>query len=123
MIATIVKKEILGHIISFRFIVTLALLLIVVPVTTFILTNDYLKRIDDASLRQAETETYLRSYGHFNRIGSILQARPAPIPFHSLVRGLAPDINLGEFDNDPLPVRFPLIDLVFIVAIVMSLVA
>jgi ABC-type transport system involved in multi-copper enzyme maturation permease subunit len=123
MIATIVKKEILGHIISFRFIVTLALLLVVVPVTTFILTNDYLKKIDDASLRQAETETYLRSYGHFNRIGNILQARPAPIPFHSLVRGLAPDINLGEFDNDPLPVMFPLIDLVFIVAIVMSLVA
>jgi ABC-type transport system involved in multi-copper enzyme maturation permease subunit len=123
MIATIVKKEILGHIISFRFIVTLSLLLVVVPVTTYILTNDYLKRIDDASLRQAETETYLRSYGHFNRIGNILQARPAPIPFHSLVRGLTPDINLGQFDNDPLPVMFPLVDLVFIVTIVMSLVA
>jgi ABC-type transport system involved in multi-copper enzyme maturation permease subunit len=123
MIATIVKKEILGHIISFRFIVTLALLLVVVPVTTFILTNDYLKKIDDASLRQAELETYLRSYGHFNRIGNILQATPSPIPFHALVRGLAPDINIGQFDNDPLPVMFPLIDLVFIVTIVMSLVA
>jgi ABC-type transport system involved in multi-copper enzyme maturation permease subunit len=123
MIATIVKKEILGHIISFRFIVTLALLLVVVPVTTFILTNDYLKKVGDASLRQAEIETYLRSYAHFNRIGNILQATPAPIPFHSLVRGLAPDVNLGQFDNDPLPVMFPLIDLVFIVTIVMSLVA
>jgi ABC-type transport system involved in multi-copper enzyme maturation permease subunit len=123
MIATIVKKEILGHIISFRFIVTLALLLVVVPVTTFILTNDYLKKIDDASLRQAEVETYLRSYGHFNRIGNILQATPSPIPFYSLIRGLAPDVNLGQFDNDPLPVMFPLIDLVFIVTIVMSLVA
>jgi ABC-type transport system involved in multi-copper enzyme maturation permease subunit len=123
MIATIVKKEVLGHILSFRFIVTLALLLVVVPVTTFVLTNDYLKRIDDASLRQAEIETYLRSYAHFNRIGNILQATPAPIPFHALVRGLAPDINLGEFDNDPLPVMFPLVDLVFIVTILMSLVA
>lgn len=123
MIATIVKKEVLAHIISFRFIVTLALLLVVAPVTTFILTNDYLKKIDDASLRQAEVETYLRSYGHFNRIGNILQATPSPIPFHSLVRGLAPDINIGQFDNDPLPVMFPLIDLVFIVTIVMSLVA
>lgn len=123
MIATIVKKEVLGHILSFRFIVTLALLLVVVPVTTFVLTNDYLKRIDDASLRQAEIETYLRSYAHFNRIGNILQATPAPIPFHALVRGLAPDINLGEFDNDPLPVMFPLVDLVFIVTILMSLIA
>lgn len=123
MIATIVRKEIQANIVSFRFVVSLALLLVIVPVTTFILTNDYLKEIDDASLRQAEVETYLRSYAHFNRIGNILQATPAPIPFHSLVRGLAPDINLGEFDNDPLPVMFPLVDLVFIVTIVMSLVA
>jgi ABC-type transport system involved in multi-copper enzyme maturation permease subunit len=123
MIATVVKKEVLGHILSFRFIVTLVLLLVVVPVATFVLTNDYLKRIDDASLRQAEIETYLRSYAHFNRIGNILQATPAPIPFHALVRGLATDINLGEFDNDPLPVMFPLVDLVFIVTILMSLVA
>jgi ABC-type transport system involved in multi-copper enzyme maturation permease subunit len=123
MIATIVKKEVLEHILSFRFIVTLALLLVVVPVTTFVLTNDYLKKVGDASLRQAETETYLRNYGHFNRIGNILKAAQPPIPFNTLVRGLSADVNMAEFDNDPLPVMFPLVDLVFVVAILMSLVA
>lgn len=123
MIKTLIKKEILANIMSFRFVVSMALLLVVVPATTLILTNDYLRRVDDASLRRAETETYMRSYAHFNRIGGILRPEQAPIPFHSLVRGLSPDVNLEEFDNDPLPVMFPLIDLVFLVTIVMSLVA
>jgi ABC-type transport system involved in multi-copper enzyme maturation permease subunit len=123
MIGTIIRKEILGNIMSFRFVVTLALLLVVVPVTTFVLTTDTLKKVSDASLRQAETEAYLRSYAHFNRIGNILQAVMPPIPFHALVRGLSAEVNLGEFDNDPLPVMFPLVDLVFVVTILMSLVA
>jgi ABC-type transport system involved in multi-copper enzyme maturation permease subunit len=123
MIKTIVRKEILGNILSFRFVVTLALLLVVVPVTTFVLTNDYLRKVGDASLRQAEVATYLRSYAHFNRISNILKATEPPIPFHALVRGLSADVNLAEFDDDPLPVMFPLVDLVFVVTILMSLVA
>jgi len=123
MIKTLVKKEILANIMSFRFVVSMALLLIVVPGTTLILTNDYLRRVDDASLRRAEIETYMQRYAHFNRIGNIVRAEEEPIPFHSLVRGLSPDVNLEEFDNDPLPVMFPLIDLAFIVTIILSLVA
>jgi ABC-type transport system involved in multi-copper enzyme maturation permease subunit len=123
MFKSIVRKELLGNVLSFRFVVTLALLLIVVPVTTFVLTSDYLKKVSDASVRQAETETYLRSYAHFNRIGNILQATMPPLPSEALVRGLAADVNLSEFDDDPLPVMFPLVDLVFVVTILMSLVA
>lgn len=123
VIKTIIRKEILANILSFRFVVTLALLLIVVPVTTFVLTSDYLKKVSDSSLRRAETETYLRSYAHFNRIGNILRAAMPPLPSEVLVRGLSADVNLSEFDDDPLPVMFPLVDLVFVVTILMSLVA
>ena len=123
MFGTIVRKEILGHVLSFRFVVTLALLLVVVPVTTFVLTNDTLRRVSDESLRRAELETYMRTYAHFNRIGGVLQAAMPPIPFHALVRGLSADVNLAEFDNDPLPVMFPLVDLVFVVTVLMSLAA
>jgi ABC-type transport system involved in multi-copper enzyme maturation permease subunit len=123
MFKAIVRKEVLGNILSFRFVVTLALLLVVVPVTTFVLTGDYLKKVSDASLRQAETETYLRSYAHFNRIGNILRATMPPLPSETLVRGLSADVNLSQFDDDPLPVMFPLVDLVFVVTILMSLVA
>jgi ABC-type transport system involved in multi-copper enzyme maturation permease subunit len=119
----IIKKEIQGHILSFRFLTSLVMLLIVVTVTVFILTGDYLKKIDEYSERQTEIENYLKNYAHFNRINPILRASQPPIPFHSLIRGLSSDVNLEEFDDDPLPVMFPLIDLVFIVAILMSLIA
>jgi len=123
MLKTIIKKEIQNNIFSFRFLTSFALLLIIVTVTIFILTNDYLKKIDEYSQRQTEIENYMKSYAHFNRIGNILQATQPPIPFYSLVRGLSSDVNIEEFDDDPLPVIFPLIDLVFIVTILMSLVA
>jgi ABC-type transport system involved in multi-copper enzyme maturation permease subunit len=36
---------------------------------------------------------------------------------------LTSEVNIEEFDNDPLPVMFPLIDLTFIVSVLMSLIA
>ena len=46
-----------------------------------------------------------------------------PLPAQALVRGITSEANLEDFDDDPLPVMFPLIDLVFIVAILLSLAA
>lgn len=123
MFRTIVRKEVLGHILSFRFVVTLALLLVIVPLTTFVLTNDTLRRVGDASQRRAELETYMRTYAHFNRVSNVLRTAMPPIPFHALVRGLSAEANLAELDDDPLPVMFPLVDLVFVVSILMSLAA
>jgi ABC-type transport system involved in multi-copper enzyme maturation permease subunit len=123
MLKTIIKKEIQTNIFSFRFLTSFVLLLIIVSVTIFILTNDYLKKIDEYSQRQTEIENYMKNYAHFNRVQNVLRATQPPIPFYALIRGLSSDINIGEFDDDPLPVMFPLIDLVFIVAILMSLIA
>jgi ABC-type transport system involved in multi-copper enzyme maturation permease subunit len=123
MLKTIIKKEIQNNIFSFRFLTSFALLLVIVTITVFILTNDYLKRIDEYSQRQTEIESYMKNYAHFNRVQNVLRAAQPPIPFYSLIRGLSSDINIDEFDDDPLPVMFPLIDLVFIVAMLMSLIA
>jgi len=123
MFNTIIKKEILNNIFSFRFLVTLILLVVIVTVTVFILTDDYVKKVDEFSRRQQEKERYLKEYAHFNRIGAVLRPIQPPISFYSFVRGLSTDVNMEEFHNDPLPVMFPLIDLTFIVTILMSLVA
>ena len=123
MIKTLIAKEIRTNILSFRFLVSFALLFVIVAVTSLVLTGDYLRRQDEYSQRQAELEHYLRNYAHFNRIGIILQAAQPPIPFQTLVRGLTAEVNLEQFDNDPLPVMFPLIDLTFIVTILVSLMA
>lgn len=123
MLKNIIQKEILNNIFSSRFLVTFLLLVIIVFATSIILTNDYVRKQDEFSLRQTERENYLRNYAHFNRIQNIIQPTQPPLAFYSLVRGISLEVNIEEFDDDPLPVMFPLIDLTFIVTILLSLVA
>jgi len=123
MLGLIVLKEIRSHLLSFRFLAVFVLLLVFVPATVVILTNDAVRQQDDHSRRQAEIESYLSRYAHFNRLGGVVQPSQPPIPFLALVRGLTSEPNLNAFDSDPLPVMFPLVDLTFIVAVLLSLAA
>ena len=123
MLKTIIAKEVRNNILSFRFMVSFVLLFLIVTVTTLVLTGDLARRQQEYSQRQADLETYLKTYAHFNRIGNILQFTQPPIPFQALIRGLTSDVNIQRFDDDPLPVMFPLIDLTFIVTVLVSLVA
>jgi len=123
MLRMLIAKEIRNNILSFRFLVSFVLLFAVVTVTALLLTGDYLKKQDEYARRQVEIERYVKSYAHFNRIGNVLRPSQPPISFQTLVRGLTSDVNIEEFDEDPLPVMFPLIDLAFIVTVLMSLIA
>ncbi len=123
MLGTFIEKEIRGHILSFRFLAIFVLLLVVVPVTALILTNDTLRRQDEYSRRQADIQEYLAHYAHFNRLQNVVAPSEPPLPFQALVRGLSDEAGLDTFYNDPLPVMFPLIDLTFIVTILLSLAA
>ena len=120
---TLVAKEMRAHLLSFRFLASFVILFVLVTATAVVLTGDYVRKLDEYSGRQAELDRYLRSYAHFNRIGNVLQPTQPPIPFQTLIRGLTADVNMEAFDDDPLPVMFPLIDLTFIVTILMRLVA
>jgi len=123
MLNTLVRKEIRNHVLSFRFQTVFLLLLVIIPATVLVLTNDYIRKQNDASRRQVEIQTYLSQYAHFNRLYAVIQPSQPPVPFLTLVRGLSAEVNLEDFDNDPLPVMFPLIDLTFIVTILLSLAA
>lgn len=123
MLGSIIKKEIQNNIFSFRFLVTLILLVVIVVIAVFGLANDYVRKVEEYSRRQIEIENYMKKYAHFNRIGAILNPSQPPLAFYSLIRGLSADINIEEFNNDPLPVMFPLMDLTFIVTILLSLIA
>lgn len=123
MLGAMIGKEIRNHLLSFRFQVTLAMLLVIVPVTVLVLTNDYVRKLDDYSVRQAGRREFLDNYAHFNRINNIIKPIQPPIPFYALIRGLSADVDLESFDEDPLPIMFPLLDLTFIVTILISLAA
>ncbi|HPW17948.1 MAG TPA: ABC transporter permease subunit [Candidatus Aminicenantes bacterium] len=120
---TLIAKELRAHLLSFRFLAGFVTLFVLVVVTAFVLTGDYVRRLDECSARRTELDRYLRTYAHFNRIGNVLRPAQPPVPFQALVRGLTADVNMEAFDNDPLPVMFPLIDLTFIVTILVSLIA
>ena len=123
MFRAVLAKEIRNHLLSFRFMAVFVLMMVIVPVTVMILSTDAVRKQDDHSRRQAEIQTYLRSYAHFNRLYAVISPSQPPIPMLALVRGLTADVDLDVFDNDPLPVMFPLIDLTFIVTILLSLAA
>lgn len=120
---TLVAKEMRAHLLSFRFLASFVILLVLVVATAAVLAGDYVRKVDEFSARQTELDRYLSAYAHFNRIGAIVQPVQPPVPFQALVRGITADVNIEAFDNDPLPVMFPLIDLTFIVAILVSLIA
>jgi len=123
MLGTLIAKDIRNNVLSFRFLVSFLLLFAVITATALLLVGDYVKKQNEYARRQIEIERYMKSYAHFNRIGNILRPSQPPVPFQALVRGVTSDVNIEEFDNDPLPVMFPLIDLTFIVAVLMSLIA
>jgi len=120
---TLILKEIHNHLVSFRFLAVFALLLVIVPVTVLILTNDTIRKQDEYSQRQTDIQNYLAKYAHFNRLYAVLAPSQPPLPLQALVLGLTAVPRLDTFDNDPLPVLFPMIDLTFILAILMSLAA
>jgi len=119
----LILKEIRNHVLSFRFLAVFALLLVIVPATVLILSNDTVRRQDEYSRRQADVENYLAHYAHFNRINNIIAPSQPPLPMQALILGLSARPDLELFDNDPLPVMFPLIDLTFVLGILMSLAA
>jgi ABC-type transport system involved in multi-copper enzyme maturation permease subunit len=123
MLGALIKKEIQANVLSFRFVAVAALLLIVVPVTVLVLSTDAAKKVDEFSSRRSEIETYLKSYAHFNRLQNVVKPAQPPLASYALVRGISSDVNFEEFDDDPLPVMFPLLDLTFVVAILLSLAA
>ena len=120
---TLVAKELRAHLLSFRFLASFVILLVLVVATAVVLAGDYVRKVDEFSARQTELDRYLRADAQVHRIGAIVQPVQPPVPFQALVRGITADVNIEAFDNDPLPVMFPLIDLTFIVAILVSLVA
>lgn len=123
MLGAIIRKEIQTSVFSFRFLAVTVLLVLIVPLTTFVLTGDTVRQMADYSRRQALIENYLKSYAHFNRVQNVIAPVQPPLPIYALVRGLSADTGMDEFDEDPLPVMFPLLDLVFIVTVLLSLAA
>ncbi len=117
------KREILDHILSLRFIVGLILCITVTFTCVIILTNDYKQELKDYNQRIAMQDDFLNNYAHTNRLNPMIQLQKPPEQFRPWIIGMQSDADLGSFDDNPLPLLFPPLDLIFIVTIIMSLMA
>jgi len=123
MLKTVIAKEFLDNILNLRFIVGLILCLIITLSCVIILSHDYQLELKDYQARIALQDEFLDNYAHTNRINPMIEPQKPPEQFRPLVIGIPKDADLGSFDDNPLPVLFPPLDLIFIVTIIMSLMA
>ena len=123
MLKSLITREILDHMLSLRFVVGLILCSVVTVTCVVILTHDYQQELKDYNQRIAMQDDFLNNYAHTNRLGGMMIAQKQPGTFHPLIAGVQEDADLGSFDDNPLPVLFPPLDLVFIVTIILSLMA
>ena len=120
---TLAFKEIRDSLLTLRFLAGTALAVLLVAVSVWALADDYGRRVAGHSRTLALNEAHMAEYGHLNRTGSAQVVGVAPRPMSVWVRGLSQGAHLEQLDNDPLPVLFPLVDVVAIVTVVFSLLA
>lgn len=144
MLGAIIKKEIIGHILSYRFMVTFILFFSLILISIFILTNDYQTRLDSykASVGSHKEEINKikaikdpneSTMELFNRVGIYADRRPKDLSL--LVKGLEDNIpesvNMtfwqgfkkidSRFYSNPIFFLFSTPDFAYIVNIILSL--
>jgi ABC-type transport system involved in multi-copper enzyme maturation permease subunit len=131
------KKEFLNHLLGFRFVISAALCLLLMVMSVIVLTGDYIARRDDyqrnMSAYRSEAEQQ-GSYFGLSRDGTKVDRPPAKlqIPAYGLekdpdktaaVRTAGAPRVLHELYMNPLLSLFPVADVLFVVATVLSLLA
>ncbi len=123
MLKTVIYKEFSDNILNMRFSIGLILCLIITISCVIILSNDFQEEMKDYNLRVSLQDDFINNYAHTNRLGGMTVPQKPPELFRPLVVGLPRDTDVGSFDDNPLSVLFPPLDLLFIVTIIMSLMA
>jgi ABC-type transport system involved in multi-copper enzyme maturation permease subunit len=120
----IAQKEFLSNILRLRFFVAFLLAFILMVISAYVLTSDYGHQVEDYTARVRAQENWFAQYAHSKKMAPILRQTPRPpTVLSALFRGIPQDIDIESFDKSPMPALFPLMDWLFIVGVVMSLLA
>ena len=116
-------KEVRDHLLSLRVTIGLALGILLVATSAFVLSSIHQNRMREVSRNQQKQEELLARFAHTNRIGSFLRltTRP-PAPF-ALIEGLDQAEGAETLLANPMPELFPVMDLAWTVAMIFSLFA
>jgi len=120
MLRELLLKELREHLLAFRLQAGVALALVLLAISAFVLVSGFER--DRAELVEAQRaeDDFVRQYAHLNRIGGILQSRRPPARL-MLVKGLPADSGVETLETDPIRELFSPMDLTFIVGFMLSL--
>ncbi len=130
MLLTIARKELLANLLSFKFAVSLALCVILMTVSAYVLKTDYKQELSDYRGRVMIYEETLRKVSNLNQASPMIRKAPAPLSVmfkrgatSRAIRDLWGGISLEADTSDPIPILVPLFDMGAIVGIILSLLA
>ena len=135
MLLTIVKKELLNHIVTFRFVIGFILCAILVPISAHVLTRDYVERLDAYSLSSQSHRNELDSVQVYSELKVTIDRKPTVLSMLcvglekqlgntvAIHHGEVPAIAREHGRRNPLLVAFPEMDIAAIAMIVFSLLA
>lgn len=130
MLLTIVKKELLANLLSFKFAVSLALCVILMTVSAYVLKTDYKQELSDYNGRVIAYEESLRKVSSINNIGPMIRKAPAPLSVmfkrgatSRVIRDFWGGISFEADTSDPIPILVPLFDMGAIMGVILSLLA
>lgn len=146
MIGTIAKREFLENIFSFRFAVGLALCLVLIISSAYVLTRDYEQRLSHYNEAVSAHREELRKVKVYSRLKVTVDRAPEPLSIFCLgfdrqigntvtvSHGDVPDLMAGSEimpdvivtgygRSNPLLLVFPSLDIAFVIQVVLSLLA
>lgn len=133
MLLTIIRKELLSHIVTFRFVTGFVLCALLVPISAHVLTRDYAERLDVYSLSSQAHRNELESVQVYSELKATIDRKPSVLSILcaglekqlgdtvTIHHGEVPAIARRHGRRNPLLVAFPELDIATIAMVVFSL--
>ncbi len=130
MLLTIIKKELLANLLSFRFAVSLLLCVVLITVSAYVLKNDYKQALSDYNGQVAAYDEYLRTVSSVNNLNPMVQRAPAILSVmfkrgtaNRMIKDDLAGANFQTDTSDPMSTLVPLFDMGAIMGVILSLLA
>lgn len=123
MLRLIIQKELHDNFLNLRLISLCAIAIVLIVSSIVVLTGQYRDEMYDYHSRVSTQDEFIDRYGHANRIGWMSVLFREPSPWRPFVHGIDRDASQTNFVNNPIPALFSRLDVVSIVALLMSLIA
>jgi ABC-type transport system involved in multi-copper enzyme maturation permease subunit len=123
MLRIILKKELHDNFLNLRLISLCAIAIVLIVSSIIVLTGQYRDDLNDTHSRISTQNEFIDRYGHANRIGWMSVLFREPSPWRPFITGIDRDASQENFINNPIPALLSRLDVVSIIAVIMSLIA